>query len=155
MGRWSDLAARLREGEEVPDNRVNSVNSPRPAPIDPIEPIERGSLPSSVLAGLDRLRLQAAPRLERPEVWPEIVADALALVTDGWAGKALALGWTPLQLWGAHLDTPGLAAWLAGRRIALLHDSCCTVADGPNRWAVFNRREPAPGTVFLWEWGRG
>ena len=112
------------------------------------------NLPPDIAAGLARLPSLPSPPLSLP-VWPDIVADALRLVNEGWAATALGLGWSPLHLWGAHLDTPGLAVWLCGRRIVLLSETSCTVADGPDRRAVFNCRQPAPGTCFLWEYGRG
>lgn len=154
MGRWSDLAAERKEAGGGVNNRNNSNNSPDPAPIDPIEPIVPRSLPPSIAEGLALLPKLPAPRLSLP-VWPAIVADALRLVSEGWASTALRLGWSPLHLWGAHLDTPGLAVWLCGRRIILLGESSCTVADSPDRRSVFNLRDPAPGTCFLWEYGRG
>lgn len=161
MGKWRDLAVQLRESEGGRGNRVNKVNSPAPAPEpapiapkDPIAPIAPTPLPRSVEDGLRLLPSMGAPRLASSEVWPQVVADALRLQSEGWAEKALALGWKALHLWGAHIETPGLAVWLCGRRIVLLDDARCTVADEPGRFSIFTRREPAAGTVHLWEYGR-
>jgi hypothetical protein len=154
MGRWSDLAARMRAADEAENNRSNSHNSPAVAPIAPNVPIVPGVLPPSISAGLEQLRTQPAPRLSLPQVWPQIVDDAHRLASEGWAEKALSLGWSALHLWGAHLETPGLAVWLCGRRIALLGDSSCTVISSPERRSIFNLRPPAEGTCFLWEYGR-
>jgi hypothetical protein len=113
------------------------------------------ALPDDIVRGLHRLPRLPAPRLAAPEVWPRIVADALWLQSEGWADKALALGWEPMHLWGAHLHEPGLAVWLSGRRIVLLGERSCTVADSPEQRSVFNLRPIADGSVWLWEYGRG
>jgi hypothetical protein len=96
----------------------------------------------------------AAPALEQPDVWPEIVADALHLAEDGWAEKAIALGWQPMHLWGAHLYEPGLAVWLRGRRILMIDATHCAVSDRPGAYSCFTRREPAEQAVYLWEYGQ-
>lgn len=151
MGRWSDLAARLKEGSEGKNNSIESDDSPAIAAIVPIVP---RALPPFVRGGLRELQRLPAPRLSLP-VWPDIVADALRLATEGWAEKALALGWQPLHLWGAHLETPGLAVWLCRRRIVLLDERTCTVLTEPGSYAVFTARAPAEGACFLWDYGRG
>lgn len=117
------------------------------------------SLPSALLRGLKKLQSSGAPDISQPNLWPQVVSDAVRLLEEGWVERALALGWSLLDLWGAspelggNVDHEGLAVWLAGRRILLLDQSSCTVRTGPNRWSVFNRR-PVPGAVFLWEIGR-
>lgn len=101
-----------------------------------------------------------APRITLPQVWPEIVADAARLASEGWAAQALALGWKELELFGCCGEPKGepmqagLAVWLAGRRVLLLDALSCLVEDGPNARAVFYGRSVAPGGVFLWDLGR-
>src|SRR5665213_1163529 len=155
MGKWMDLAAQLEAGAGSEDNRDNRDNSPPNVPIVPNVP---GLLPPDLSDGLESLRAMAAPRITRPEVWPEIVSDALLLARDGWAETAMALGWSPLQLWGCSPDRggnpadDGLAVWLAGRRVLLIDGASCIVESGPKARAVFSRR-PAAGAVFLWQLG--
>lgn len=157
MGKWLELAARL-EAEGTGDNRDDRDNSPHFAPNVPNVPNVPDSLPVSVSAGLRRLRSMAAPKLLRPEVWPRVVSDALRLARDGWATKALALGWSPLDLFGAVPDadgdphSAGLAVWLAGRKLLAISAMTATVEDGEGR-AYFNRREQV-GAKLLWELGR-
>ena len=116
-------------------------------------------LPPAVTTGLARLQALPIPRITRPEVWPEIVADALRLVDEGWAQQALALGWQPFHLWGCspdrggNTDHDGLAVMLAGRRIVLLDERMALIEAGTGAHALFNVR-PMPGAVLLWELGR-
>lgn len=116
-------------------------------------------LPADIIAGLRTLRRHRPPPIARPEVWPEIVADAVRLVDQGWAQQALALGWEPLQLWGCspaiggNIDMDGLAVRLCGRRIVLLDERTAILESGAGTHAVFNRRS-MEGAVFLWNLGR-
>ena len=90
---------------------------------DPSEETHETSLPDDVVAGVQRLRTMRPPRLLTPGLWPRGISDAIALVDTGWASKALALGWSPLDLFGAVTDTAGdpfsdgLAVWLAERKL--------------------------------------
>lgn len=166
MGKWLDRANRLKAQAGTGDNSDNRDNSPvsagNDAPIGPNVPIVTGHLPADVVRGLARLSAMQPPRITRPNVWPEIVADAQRLAADGLASQALALGWEPLQIWGVSpaaggiADLEGLAVWLAGRPVVrlLLDAETCTVQDGPpHSYAIFRRR-PMDGAVFLWDLGR-
>ena len=69
--------------------------------------------------------------------------DAEALLRDGWAARALALGWHPLELYGADVDGGnqynGLAVWLDRRRIVVLDNTLAIIRDGEWR-RCFNRQ---------------
>ena len=106
-------------------------------------------IPAEIAMGLNRLRGMRAPRIKRPEVWPEIVADALRISSEGWAVAALRLGWSPLELWGWSPDREGLAVWLAGRRLVIVDDAMAIVRVG-NMRCVFNRWD-SQDARFLWE----
>lgn len=77
------------------------------------------------------------------------------LARDGWASKALALGYSPLHLFGAVTDaagdpySDGLAVWLGGRKLLAISATTATVEDGDGR-AYFTRREQV-GAKLLWE----
>ncbi len=157
MSRWLDLAAEMLGGAEPCANSANRANSPPDAP-NGTNGTNGTALPAALAAGLASLRAKPAPRITRPDVWPEIVADAERLARCGWAAQALALGWEPLQLFGCSpaaggiADLEGLAVWLAGRRIILLDSRSVIVANGPRSRSIFNRRS-MDGAVFLWELG--
>lgn len=145
------------------DNSDNSDKSPTDegaeTPIVPFVTIVTG-LPASVQLGLERLAAMAAPRLRTPEAWPEVVADAQRLVSDGWAATALSLGWTPLDLFGAVFDADGdpdgdgLAVRLCGRKVLALCPTFATVSDGPGARS-FLHRPCASGARLLWDVGSG
>lgn len=166
MSRWVERAACLEGAGETCANSANRANR-GPATADPVpngtnDTIGTAPLPASVVMGLRSLAKMAAPRVTRPEVWPEIVADALNLASEGWAVRALSLGWSPLNLWGcsplrgdeANPDHDGLAVRLCGRRLILLDDSGALIDAGGNHRARFSRRHHSDGAIFLWELGR-
>ena len=115
-------------------------------------------LPAACADGLRRLGSMPAPRLLYPDRWPLVVTDALGLARNGWAAKALALGWSLLDLFGAvtdrggYADADGLAVWLEGRPVLAISDTYASVGNGTGR-AYFNRSNRL-GTTLLWEIGR-
>jgi len=116
-------------------------------------------LPAACADGLRRLRSMPGPRLMGPDFWPLIVADALGLAGEGWAAKAMALGWTELDVFGAVPNPAGdpagdgLAVWLEGRRLKALCGTYAVVEDVGGGKSYFNRRE-SEGRVLFWELGR-
>lgn len=154
MGKWMELAARL-EAEGVGDNKDVRDNSPNQAPNVPYVPNVPGSLPLSITSGLRRLLSMAAPRLACPAVWPRVVSDALSLASQGWAEKAFALGWTPLDLFGAVTEaagdpfSDGLAVWLAGRSLVVICDQFAAAED--NVFRAYFQRHQRDGAKLLWE----
>lgn len=155
MGKWLDLAAKLEADER--DNRDDRDESP---PIGPNVPNVPASLPPSTTNGLNQLRKMAAPNLYRPERWPLVVSDALRLARDGWAAKALALGWSELDLFGAvpdrdgDPDADGLAVKLGGRTILALCGTFATVSSG-GAVRTYLHRGNNDGAVLIWALGRG
>jgi hypothetical protein len=150
MGKWLELAEQL----EAHDNSDDSANSP---PI--VTNVANVSgLPSSLIEGLERLRTMPAPRVRNTSAWRLAVADALALARDGWAERALSLGWGVSELFGAVAavdgcaDDDGLAAWLQGRKLSVMSGTFALVeVDGLRSY--FNRHDRG-GTRLLWEFGR-
>lgn len=138
--------------------RAVSAGSEPSKPSEPgFEPFE-GSVAAhaygfsnDIADGVKLLASRRAPRIRRPEAWPQVVSDSLRIARDGWARTALALGWDPLELWGCTPDGQfeGLAAWLSGRRLALIDDSSAIAAKGGQRF-IFTRGPTPAGTIFLW-----
>jgi hypothetical protein len=116
-------------------------------------------LPSAIVAGVRSLRSLPCPQGLDPRVWRIAIVDALKIADSGWSAKALALGWTDLDLFGAVPNADGdpaddgLALWLDGREL-LAMTADYAVAAHPGGRAYFNRRE-ASGAVLLWALGRG
>ncbi len=113
-------------------------------------------LAANLMAGLDKLRTMAAPRITKPEVWPEIVADSLRIETEGWASQALALGWDARSLWGVEPSADpdpwdySLAVMLAGRSIRAVDEHRFYMRNGDVR-SFFERRPRPALTKYLWE----
>lgn len=90
-------------------------------------------LPAMIERGLDVLSRCSAPGGCDRAIWSVVVADALRLRDEGWAATALAMGWTPEQLFGVDRDGRGVARQLDGRPIlALLSEG-----DAPGARAMF------------------
>ena len=130
--------------------------------FDPFEGDPRSlipELPAACADGLRRLRSMPRPRLVRPGSWPTVVSDALCLARDGWAAKALALGWEPLDLFGAVPDSAGdpysdgLAVWLEGRPVLALTAEYAVADDGNGGRSYFNRMVRT-GACLLWDLGQ-
>ncbi|MGE3745391.1 MAG: hypothetical protein AB7G25_06725 [Sphingomonadaceae bacterium] len=117
---------------------------------------EGHGLEPDLIAGLDKLRTMPAPRITKPEVWPEIVSDSLRIETEGWASQALALGWDARSLWGVEPSADpdpwdySLAVVLAGRSIRAVDEHRFYMRDGDVR-SFFERRPRPTLTKYLWE----
>ena len=157
MGKWMDLAAKLEAVSDVGDNRDNRDNSPPNVPNVPNVPL---LLPPDVASGLALFEAMPAPKLCNANAWPDVVQDALGLVQHGWVAKAIALGWSPLDLFGGQLSqsgdphADGLAVWLQGRRVLALTSDHAVATDANGGRHFFNRPR-APGSTLLWALGRG
>ena len=150
MGSWRDVAAAVAQRQE-PVRRDCEASF---------------GLSSDLAASIRRLETLPPPRkLEHPQNWPGVVADALTIAREGWAAKAIALGWTAGDLFGIgsrdDWDFQGLALWLNGRRILMLDDKhAIAVGNTADYRSAFVRGGMRHGThptvtpVMLWEFGR-
>ena len=111
-------------------------------------------LPEELALGLKRLRLMPAPRITDPSAWPEIISDATRIADEGWAARAIGLGWSALDLFGCSIDGEyeALAVWLRTRRIILIDERSAITVANDGRRHVFNRRDHE-GAILLWELG--
>ena len=128
--------------------------------------VETFGLPDDLAADLRRLENLPPPRkIENADNWRSVVVDAMKLARDGWAAKAIALGWNAGDLFGIgpedDWDFEGLAIWLRGRRIIILDSAKAIVAGNPADYrSAFIRGSMRHGThptitpVMLWDFGR-
>lgn len=148
MAGWRDFAARTNpEPDACANSAINAVSPPIGT-----NGTNGTAPPSSVAAALAQLEGMACPLSCEPRAWGRMVADARKLVREGWALKALDLGWSEVDLFGIAEDqngSPGLAAWLGGDEVTVILDSCAAVRllDGGRRY--FNR--PVTGAVLPWK----
>ncbi|MDB5583378.1 MAG: hypothetical protein JWR80_8554 [Bradyrhizobium sp.] len=148
---WRDMAA-----------DIMAAKRPSPDAPAPAEP-ERFALPDDLREGVSRLAVMRPPRITRPEIWGEVVADALRLVQEGWASHALSLGWSGGDLFGIgpkdDWEFEGLAVWLRSRKLVMIDAATAVVMDGAKH-AYFERGGPGHGRmptiapVMLWNFGR-
>lgn len=154
MVSWREVAASLLE---TPGAGVQ---------LAPTSPPQRryADLPADLAAGLERLNRTPTARFRGDtQRWAQVVDDAHALALDGWAAKALALGWSGHDVFGIGRrdanDFAGLAVWLDGRTIAVL-DEQRAMARTAGGWACFERggwghgRDAGADPVLLWQFGR-
>jgi hypothetical protein len=161
MGKWLDLAARL-EAEGAGDNRDNRDVSPSIRPNVPNVPNvpQSLSLPLAVARGLATLPGMACPHDLNSARWPVAVADAVKLGGDGWAAKAIALGWSDLDLFGVVAafdgdpDADGLAVKLGGRGLLAICGTFATVDPGSGG-RLYLHRGNNDGARLLWTPGHG
>lgn len=154
MPSWREVAASLLDPQGA---------GSQPAPAPP-QPRRYSDLPPEIAEGLERLRRVPTGRFRGDAaVWARVVDDAHALALDGWAGKALALGWNAYDVFGIgkrdSLDFAGLAVWLDGRTVVVLNADRAMVRDRGGM-ACFERggwghgRDASAPPVLLWEFGR-
>lgn len=105
--------------------------------------------------GVAQLSEMARPARIRPDDWPRIVADAARLL-DGWGAQAAALGWTTLDIFGAHpmrpverVDCAGLVLLLRGAEVVAVSNETIVTRNRSGARLTFRRR-PLPDSVPLW-----
>lgn len=119
-----------------------------------------GGMRDDITEGLRLLSRRRAPTITRPGVWAEIVSDAAKLTADGWARRALDVGWDAYDLFGigrqGSAQWESLAVWLAGRTITVIDDHQARTTCGGiyylERWGRADTAFDQP--IFLWEWAR-
>lgn len=112
-------------------------------------------LPSGIRDGLARLCLVPPRKDLMPQpLWAALVCDTVLFAKRGWAAKAMALGWSDLELFGiAPKGWQGLTSRLIGREVLGLDARKVAVKEG-RRVAHLPRETLAPGAVPIWEAGK-
>jgi hypothetical protein len=145
---------------------VSPVSGVSPVWADDIE--ERAALvefganvPRRWAEGFAALCSMSQPSAFSPERWARIV-DAAGVFLDVWAAKAIACGWTDLDVFGCDPDRPVARFDCAG--LLLLLDRCEIVgideggADliaSPEARLRYRRRPVPATTISLWQLGQG
>ena len=173
MGKWMERAARMK-GENPCANSVIGAESPDPQGSDgpygtvgaigtdppdatiaaPSPPNEWG-LSHETYWRLRRLSTSPAGRsLTKPELWGGFVCDAVLFAKNGWAAKAVALGWSEMEIFGLAQTGKwlGVTSRLFGCKVLGLTADLVTVRElrGTNRLL---RLPPRDDAVMLWEIG--
>jgi hypothetical protein len=146
MPSWREMAA-----------RVMAESVPAPEHLDSPDNAE-------MAAGLVQLEARRLPRGCNEDEWGRIVMDAKRLAKEGWAERALALGWSMTDLFGIgpndDWEFSGLAVWLQGRALVLLDADSAISKDGTARFCfkrggLGNGKQPSVDPVLLWHFRRG
>jgi hypothetical protein len=110
-------------------------------------------VPAHIRAGVISLPTKSGRGTFSPEEWESVVTDANTFL-EAWAGRALALGWSGLELFGAHqarsskrLDG-GLVPLLRGATVAMMDSEAALITRGSVATRV--PRLVHPDAVLLW-----
>jgi hypothetical protein len=119
-----------------------------------------GGSPRSWAEALARLDPACPPCDIPPKRWLRFIDDCGRFIDDGWAARAEALGWGPLDLFGCNRDKPfartsqaGLLWLLEGRKLLALTADTAAIATHSGGKLTFYRRQLETGAVLAWELG--
>jgi hypothetical protein len=120
-----------------------------------------GGAPRVWAEALARLDPACPPPCEIPPTrWLRFIDDCGRFLDDGWAARAEALGWGPLELFGcdrikpfARLDRAGLLWLIDGRKLLALTADTAAIATHSGGKLTYYRRQLETGRVLAWELG--
>ena len=135
-----------------------SFYSPSPQECEVSRGLEPRDLPAEWTAGVACMEAMVCPGRMRPERWRQAIFDAHQFLAR-WGAQAAALGWSTLDVFGAHptrpverLDCAGLIILLHGDE--LLAFTADTARTRRRNGAILTYyRRPRPEAVPLWELG--
>lgn len=90
--------------------------------------------------------------------WLQFINDCGLFLDNGWAARAVALGWGPLDLFGCNLEKPlarisqaGLLWLLEGKKLLALTADTAVIATESGSELTFYRRQLEISGVLAWE----
>jgi hypothetical protein len=117
-----------------------------------------GGAPHEWAEALARLDVATPPCDISPKRWLRFIDDCGRFLDEGWAERAEALGWGPLDLFGcdrirpfARIDRAGLLWFLNGQKLLALADNAAAIATSSGGSLTFRRSPNEPGRVLAWE----
>jgi len=117
-----------------------------------------GGAPRAWAEALARLDPVCPPGDISPARWLQFIDDCGRFLDDGWAARAAALGWGPLQLFGCNRDEPfarisqaGLLWLLEGRKLSDLTAGTARITAPSGGHLTFYRRTLEAGGALVWE----
>lgn len=119
--------------------------------------IEDGThAPRAWCEGFAKLNVMKRPTDFSAARWEAVVNDG-GVFMDSWAHQAALLGWTALDVFGAHprapharLEAAGLVLLIGGGQVTAITQQTATIR-APNGSELRYWRKPSPGAVPLWE----
>jgi hypothetical protein len=120
-----------------------------------------GGAPRAWCEGFARLDRLHSPADVPPRRWQTFLDDCAKFLNSGWAQKAMALDWGPLDLFGcdrtrplARVDKAGLVWLLNGDRLVALTENSATIETRTGNLQTYRRKPIEPGRVLAWEIAR-
>jgi hypothetical protein len=117
-----------------------------------------GGAPRVWAEALARLDPKRPPCDMSPKRWLQFIDDCGRFLDGGWAARADALGWGPLDLFGCdrikpieRLDRAGLLWLIDGRKLLALTADTAAIATASGGSLTFRRRPNEPGRLLAWE----
>ncbi len=165
MGHYLDLARTATTSSFCPDRsyEINELNEK--SPLETHGQILRAVLlvvpdgvPEEWAQGVGDLMVMPAPPAWSDEGWKTLQEDALRFLQE-WASQAYRLGWTALDLFGAHRTKPtarlgcmGLVLLLKGRPVVAIteHSAAIKTASGGSL-TIQRRAAPPVEPCLVWE----
>jgi hypothetical protein len=116
-----------------------------------------GAIPRSWAEGFARLHPDRPPGDVPLKRWRQFVDD-VGRFLDLWAGTAVALGWSPYELFGcdrerpfARIDQAGLLWFLSGDELVVLSEDTAIIERRGGARQTYRRKPIDPGRVLAWE----
>ena len=120
-----------------------------------------GGAPREWAEGFARLNPNQPPADVPPHRWLRFIDDCGHFLDGGWAARATALGWGPLDLFGCNRERPiarlehaGLLWLLNGRKLVALTANAAVIETPSGSRQTYRRSPVGIGSVALaWELG--
>jgi hypothetical protein len=148
----------------LPDHLVDRVRAAKPELVKllsgstspPAAIIEYdGGAPRAWAEALARLDPNKPPGDVPPSRWLRFIGDCGRFLDAGWAARAAALGWGPLDLFGADREWPfarvdhmGLLWLINGRRLVALTADTATIEMPTGSYQTYRRRPVVTGKIM-------
>jgi hypothetical protein len=117
-----------------------------------------GGAPRVWAEALARLDPARPPSDISPMRWLQFIDDCGRFLDEGWAHRAMSLGWGPLDLFGcdrikpfARLDRAGLLWFIGGRKLLALTTDMAVISNSSGANLTFYRRWHETGDFLAWE----
>ena len=118
-----------------------------------------GGIPREWAEGFARLDADSPPADVPPQRWRQFVDDTGLFLDAGWAAKAAALGWGPLDLFGcnrerpfARIDHAGLCWLINSNKLVALSESAAFIETRTGVRQTYRRKPVSDGeTALAWE----
>jgi hypothetical protein len=121
-----------------------------------------GGAPRSWAVAFARLDPARPPADVQSKRWVQFIDDCGRFLDEGWADRASALGWGPLDLFGcdrvkpfARIDRAGLLWMLNGQTLLALAANAAAIAMASGSSLTFRKCPNEPGRVLAWDLSTG